>query len=200
MKNWIAVAAVLVAGSFAMADTMTWNFESGMQGWTLLNPESGCTTAVVADNRSGSSVLQLAYPGGDGSPHAVVDLNNVTTQVGATLTMDLRNGGLETPWAGQGRCEVIQIYMVDSASNQYVVDASAFYNGAWHTYAVPLSGLGIADGTQITRVGVWTNQCDWWSPTDIRIDNVSLTGVSVPEPMTLATLAIGALGLLRRKK
>jgi hypothetical protein len=68
-------------------------------------------------------------------------------------------------------------------------------SGAWDYYSGALT-FNAKDAKNVyVRFGLGTQ----WYNNSAQLRNASFVGTVVPEPITLATLAIGAVGLLRRK-
>jgi hypothetical protein len=221
LKAFILVAAVVGASATAGATVIAdWTFETSLP--TTAGPFSPETGAGAA---SGSHSASSTYsnPAGNGSAHS---FSSTAWNVGDYYQFTVSTTGLSniqlmfdqtSSNTGPGNFQLEYSTTGSSFTNigtAYTVLANGTPNPAWnattsssaYTFSDNLSSitalnndatiyLRLADASTVSANGATVAS----GGTD-RVDNVIVQGSPVPEPMSLSIIAIGAVGLLGRRR
>jgi PEP-CTERM motif len=202
MKAKITMRRLLLASAVALT-------------FAAVVPQPAHATVVTFDDLAGNA---SSVPDGYGG----FDWNNLTT-VGS---LNAVNSGYQSTGYGAGTVSgsnvifnwggtsPVGITLATAATFTYI---GAFFTGAWESETVSFTGLlngAVVDTSSayaITTSGPQFIELDWTGINELIIantgmqwamDNFTFSASPVPEPasMTLLSLALGGLGLLRRRR
>jgi hypothetical protein len=224
MRRLFCLALVLAVVGIASASNLLFNpgFEDGdgsINGWNTWNAKidegewgtdySGDIT-FSNDSVSGDYSVLINCNTEDGFAqqfgiYQVVDVSAGTkVQLTGMWKADLgTNGWAELKIATAAPGVVFPNFLMDATKNYAAKIDTYGYNerldAAWNWESTLLAPMESGD-TIVSQgqVIVYTEMGGWGTESVLQLDNMSL--VVVPEPMTIALLGLGALGLIRRKK
>ena len=191
MKRILIMGLLAVAG-VASAQITNGGFETGdLTGWTTL----ASSPAPVVNNASAHSGTFSAFigsaPGGETPGNSAIVSTNFTVGAG---------GGTLSFWQFRTTVDSISFdwqdaYVTDTSNN---ILATIFHtcqtDTAWNQTSYSMSAFA----GQTVRVEFLVHGDNAGDPTNMRIDDVTFT--PVPEPASMAALAMGAIALIRRRR
>jgi len=178
-----AIVAMMLASSLQAAVITNSTFDDGMTGWTQFG-------SVTASSSGGVLSLASASGTGNGVRSDVFAIEPEMADSGYDLSVDIQRNGLGT-WATVS--VVMEWYDSVGSFVGYDIPFSGL-NGtvAWETFTKHYDSLpaGTAQGVVVLRL----EYGGWYA----EFDNVTF-GATVPEPMTLAMVAMGGLAFARKR-
>ena len=197
----VAALTTMASNAFGAAPIVS-TFDTNLDGWT-----SQGTGAVVFDpvgNPGGSAEYErfINFP----DLYAVAPAKftgNLSAYDGQTFSFDAETVKVETgnPQAAFGRIDLYYAGLPTPISQDI---APGVPTTSWQTYSGPFTaaGFGVSQAQWTTALASVDKLTIFYSPFDLTtadsptlLDNVILT----PEPGSLSVLALGMIGLLRRK-
>jgi len=201
----LGIVFLLALGSAANANWViaNWDFGPDSTNYTLVPQDgSGVMTAGGADYDAdgGNGIAGQALHWNDVSGSA--DDAYVIITIDATLWYDMSirwDYKSDNTGNKKGPVSFDLDYAVGAGDWINIVDNYAITrDDAWHEFSYDLSSLGAINcqpSVQFRLNDLNENDLngDYWQ------DNVQLTGVSVPEPISVVLLALGGVALLRKR-
>ena len=156
-------------------------------GWVAVDgTNSDCMIGSTWGGPDGSGDVAFLCFAGWGGPTTIETAAPLSLAAGSyTLTADVYN---------HGRPLVLELITGGSVVTPDAESSPAGASGVWVEFTRTYNSLAAGDYTVL--VGTRDDAGTGWTGTRISIDNVTL----VPEPVTMAFLGLGGLGLIRRKK
>ncbi len=193
MQRWIPslMAAVALAGSASLCQAqITYNFNSGLEGWVDFSGNAGTTVSWNSTGGpDGSGCAEYTFDGtGPTSQYATQLLPGVAMSptinslAYATVDVDIAfSGGNEGP-GGSGGYGYMQIVFQDTSYGWHTAGFGQVFNSGWqhYTYSVPYVGGGFTVGEIFFQVMSDSGSSYNSAPTTVDIDNVVISPLANP--------------------
>lgn len=170
--------------------------------------------STASDLSSGGGV-PLAFDGVNGQPAPSIgltmgDINDgtlldddyyeFTITPGALTSIDYTSFDIDINKISGGADVQARLYSDIDGFGSEIGNAIVSVQNAWNTYNIDLSGL--ATQTSATTFRLYLRTTGTFGPNQIKLDNINVTGdvLVVPEPGSLALLALGGLLIARRRR
>jgi hypothetical protein len=211
----VGMVFLLALGSIASATLPVvafWDFGPNSTNYTLAPQDgSGVMTAGGADYDAdgGNGVAFLGYAAGQaihwtdvsksGGDDAYIIIAIDTT---GWQDMSIRWDYMSDSSGGkQGPVRFDLDYAVGSGDWINILNNEAITrDGTWHEFSYDLSSLTAINNQSSVQFRINDIKEDDIKDGDYWQDNIQLTGVSVPEPLSIAFLALGGLALLKKRQ
>jgi len=199
--------AMVAAGSVDAATIAEYGFTSNSLASSDTETNSDATSLASGggvpeafDGSEGQPAPSLALSMGDINDGTLLDSDYYTFTItpDAGFEIDFTQFSIDINKLSGGADVFARLYSSIDTFSSEIGNASVSPQGEWNTYNIDLAALPTVSTP--TEFRVYLETSGTFDPNGIRLDNLVTTGEVIPEPGSLALMALGGLLIARRRR